>query len=71
MRQTLETKEQNKSERGMKKVRRTTRTRKHEQQRTNICEKEIKRQGLVKKTNLKTFTVYLSLQLISLRSFSF
>lgn len=33
----------------MKKIRRTTRTCRHEQQKTNICEKEIKRQELVKK----------------------
>lgn len=55
-------------------VRRTIRIRKNEQQKTNFCEKEIKRQRLVKKKekkkNLNTYTVYLSLHLILLGSFS-
>lgn len=67
-------KEHGKSDRTMKKTRRTTRTRKHERQRTIICEKEIKRQWLVKennkKKNLKMYTVYLSTS-VFLRSFSF
>lgn len=55
-------------------IRRTIRIRKNEQQKTNFCEKEIKRQRLVKKKekkkNLNTYTVYLSLHLILLGSFS-